>query len=305
MRLLLLLLMAAASARPATYFLTITGLGGEPDYDQRFAMWAKEMEKVLKDAGGGARVETLVAPRREQIEARLASIAREASADDALVVVLIGHGTYDGYEYKFNLPGPDLAASSLAKLLDGVKATRQLIVNATSASGGSIAALRRRDRIVVSATRTGTEKNATVFARYWIEALRDPAADTDKNETVSALEAFRYAERKTASFYETEKRLATEHPVLEDTGKGEGVKEPAADNGEGLLAGAFPLIRMGKNAEAYRDPAKLKLLAKKEDLEQKIDRLKYQKAATPPAEYKKSLAALLLDLARTQEELEK
>ena len=50
--------------------------------------------------------------------------------------------------------------------------------------------------MVITATKTGTEKNATVFARYWVEALRDPAADTDKNETISALEAFRYAERK-------------------------------------------------------------------------------------------------------------
>ena len=41
------------------------------------------------------------------------------------------------------------------------------------------------------------EKNATVFGRYWVEALRDPAADVDKNETISALEAFQYAEKKT------------------------------------------------------------------------------------------------------------
>jgi len=93
---------------------------------------------------------------------------------------------------------------------------------------------------VIAATRTGTEKNATVFARYWAEALRDPAADVDKTETISALEAFRFAQRKTADFYESQKRLATEHAVLEDTGKGEGERAPSAENGEGKLAAAFP-----------------------------------------------------------------
>jgi hypothetical protein len=304
MKAALLLLAAAACAPATTFYVTVTGLGGEPDYEQRFAAWGKEMSKALQDAGGDARVETLVAPRREEVQTRLAAVAREAKPEDALVVMLIGHGTYDGYEYKFNLPGPDLSGTELAALLDGVRATRQLVVNMTSSSGGSLASLRRRGRIVICATRTGTETNATVFARYWAEALRDPAADTDKNETVSALEAFHYAERKTAAFYETEKRLATEHPILEDTGKGEGARTPAAENGEGLLAAAFPLLRMGKNAEAARNPAKLKLLARKEDLEQQIDRLKYQKAAIPPDEYKKSLTTLLVELARTQEELD-
>jgi len=296
---------SAGWARGATYYLTITGLGGEPEYEQRFATWGKEIDKALRGAGGGAHVETLAAPTREQVRAALGTLAREVRPDDAVVVMLVGHGTFDGTEYKFNLPGPDLGAVELAGLLDRVPAARQLVVNMTSASGGSLEALRKTGRVLISATKTGTEKNATVFARYWVEALRDPAADADKNETVSALEAFRYAERKTAAFYETEKRLATEHAVLEDTGKGEGVRAPSAENGEGLRAAAFPLVRLGGNAAAARDPAKAKLLARKEDLEQRIDRLKYQKAAVPPEEYKKQLAALLVELARTQEELDR
>src|SRR5262249_19771621 len=132
----------------------------------------------------------------------------------------------------------------------------------------------------------------------------DPAADADKNETVSALEAFRYADQKTAKFYESQKRLATEHAVLEDTGKGEGVRAPAPENGEGMLAAAFPLLRLGSKASAAAKPQKLKLLGEKEDLEQQIDRLKYQKAAMPLEEYKRQLQALLLQLAKTQAELD-
>jgi len=174
----------------------------------------------------------------------------------------------------------------------------------TSASGAAIDALRKESRVVVSATKTGTERNATVFARYWAESLHDPAADSDKNETVTALEAFRYADLKTVLFYTTQKRIATEHALLEDTGKGEGVRAPSTENGEGMLASAFPLLRLGANATAARDPAKLKLLTQKEELEQKIDHLKYQKAAMPLEDYKKQLGALLLQLAKTQAELD-
>src|SRR6202022_3483657 len=96
--------------------------------------------------------------------------------------------------------------------------------------------------VVLSPTKAGSEKNPPIFARYWVEALRDPSADVDKNETISALEAFRYAEQKTSKYYETQKRLATEHAMLEDTGKGAGVRAPSAENGEGLLASRFPLL---------------------------------------------------------------
>ncbi len=56
---------------------------------------------------------------------------------------------------------------------------------------------------------------------------------------------------------------------------------------------------------AAKDPAKRELLSKKEDLESRIDLLKYQKAAMPVDEYKKQLSALLLELAQTQEDLDK
>jgi hypothetical protein len=234
-----------------------------------------------------------------------ASVAREAKAEDDLVVILIGHGSFDGAEYKFNLPGPDISGSELASLCDKIAAKRQLVVNTTSASGGSLAALKKSGRAVITATKSGTEKNATVFARYWIEAMRDPAADVDKNESISALEAFQYAERKTAEFYESQKRLATEHPQFEDTGKNEAVRAPSTESNEGLLLSTFTLVRIGQAQRAAADPAKRDLLAKKEELEQKIDKLKYEKAAMPEDEYKSQLTAALVELARVQQELDK
>jgi hypothetical protein len=304
---LLCIFLWSLSAHAASYYITVAGLGGEPDYEQRFAGLAGDLDKLLKDSGGDLHVYTLSG--KDATRARLteifATVAREAKPEDDLVVILIGHGSFDGNEYKFNLPGPDISAGELASLCDKVAAKRQLIVNTTSASGGSVAALKKSGRAIITATKSGTEKNATVFARYWIEALRDPASDVDKNEAITALEAFQFAERKTTEFYESQKRLATEHPQFEDTGKGDPVRAPSSETSEGLLLSTLTLVRIGQAQRAAADPAKRDLLAKKESLEQKIDKLKYEKAAMPEDEYKNQLTAALVELARVQQELDK
>src|SRR5579864_1747893 len=294
-------------AQAAPYYVTVAGLGGEPDYEQRFTALAKDLDKLFKAAASDAHVYTLTGAdsTKAHLTDTLAQIAHEAKPEDEFTLVLIGHGSYDGEEYKFNLPGPDISAEDLAILCDRILAKRQLIVNTTSASGGSIGALQKAGRIVIAATKTGTEKNATVFARYWVDALRDASADTDKNETISALEAFVYADRKTAAFYESEKRLATEHPVFEDTGKKEAVRAASTESGEGQLAASFVVLRLGAAQKAANDPAKRALLEKKEELERKIDLLKYQKAAMSADDYKKQLSDALLELAKTQEQLDK
>ncbi|MCW5977860.1 MAG: hypothetical protein KIT09_07270 [Bryobacteraceae bacterium] len=301
------ILLAAASALPgATYYVTIAGLGGEPDYEQRFTAWAKEIDHVVKEGGNEARVYTLSGAdaTRERVKQTLAEVAATSAPGDAFVLMMIGHGTFDGVEYKINLPGPDVTATELAAWLDRIPASRQLVANMTSASGGSIPSLQKERRAVITATKSGAERNAVVFARYWVAALQDAAADTDKNEVITALEAFTYADRKTTEFYATQKRLATEHPILEDTGQGDGVREPSPANGHGLVAGQFTLLRIGATQIASQDPAKQELLAKKEQLEQEIDKLKYEKAAMPLDEYRTRLTALLLELAKTQEALE-
>lgn len=301
------LLFAAAPLHATTFYLTVAGLGGEPDYEQRFHMLADETDKLLKAGGTDRVVVTLEGPAatRQAVLGAFGKFAQDAKAADSLVVMMIGHGTFDGFDYKFNLPGPDLSAPELAAALNRIPAQRQLIVNMTSSSGGSIAALRKEGRVLVCATRNGTEKNATVFARFWVEALRDPAADTDKNETVSALEAFHYAQQKTLKFYEDQKRLATEHAVIEDTGKGTGERAPSADNGVGLRAAAFPLVRFGAASKAATDPQKKALLEHRDQIQAQIDQLKFQKTTMAPEAYKQQLTALLVELAKVQEAIEK
>jgi hypothetical protein len=304
----LVMLAACLQVRAATYFVTIAGLGGTPEYEAQFQKWSADLARELGQNGPDAHVTVLngATATRQHIEQAFNGLARSVAEDDAFALFLIGHGTFDGTDYKFNIPGPDITASDLKRLMDQIPARRQLFVNMTSCSGASLAALAKKDRIVITATKSGAEKNATVFARYWVDALQDPAADTDKNGSVSALEAFRYAQQKTVAYFESEKLLATEHALFTDTGSKDGVRDPKPENRQGLLASAFPLIRPADSSvAAASNPAKQKLLNHKQDLEAKIDRLKYQKAAMPEAEYREQLTALLLDLARTQSEIDK
>lgn len=298
-------LLAALPVRAGIYYVTVAGLGGEPDYEQVFTQMSTDLDKLLKSVGPDAHVYTLTDATRANLTQVLARVAAEARPDDDFVLVLIGHGTFDGFQYKFNLVGPDITAQELAQLCDQIKSKRQLIVNTTEASGGSVNALQRRGRAVIAATKDGKEKNATVFARYFVQALHDPQADLDKNHAISALEAFEYAQRHTADFYDSQKRLATEHAVFEDTGDHDPTRTPATDTGEGLFLSNFTLIRLGAAQTAYNNPAKRALLAQKEELERKIDTLKYRKAAMSQDDYKQQLTQALLDLAKVQEQLDK
>lgn len=264
--------------------LFVGGLGGEPDYETRFSSLAKEGQKL---AGGEAL--TGAEATKSRVLAAIAKAAR-LTRDDNFTLVLIGHGTWDGVNYRFNLPGPDLTDEELRAALDQIPAAQAVVV-ATSASGPVRDALKNDRRAVMTATRSGTEKNAVVFSRYFIEALRDATADADKNEVVSAAEAFRFAEAKTKNYYETEKRLATEHAVLDDP--------------SGALAGRIAMARFGSVQKALADPSKKALLARKEELERGIDRLKLEKAAMPAEEYRAKLTALLVELAKVSEEIEK
>jgi hypothetical protein len=291
LRTVLLAVVLAAQASAANYFVTVAGLGGEPDYEQRFTMLATDVDKILRTESTDRVVETLKGAdaTKAKVEAALNKVASQAKPEDAFVLMLIGHGTFDGTDYKFNLPGPDISGNELANLLNKIQAGRQLVVDMTSASGGAAAVLKKDNRTVITATRSGQEKNATVFGRFWVEAMRDNASDVDKNEIVSALEAFQYAEKKTADFYKEQKRLATEHPQLDDQQR----------------ASAFPLLRYGSASAVVADPAKKALVAKKEEIENKIDALKYQKSLMAPADYTKQLTALLIELAKAQAEIDK
>src|ERR1700674_2197288 len=108
------------SAQAAPYYFTVAGLGGEPEYEQRFTALAKDLDKIFKAAASDAHVYTLSGSdaTKAHFTDTLAQIARDAKLDDEFTLILIGHGSYDGEEYKFNLPGPDISGDELAVLCD-------------------------------------------------------------------------------------------------------------------------------------------------------------------------------------------
>ena len=110
--------------------------------------------------------------------------------------------------------------------------------------------------MVITATKSGNEKNATVFARFWVEALRDPVGRHRQERNRFGAGSLHLRRNKTAQFYETQKRLATEHPMLEDTGQGDGQRKPSPENGEGLKAAQFALLRIGAAQIAANTPEK-------------------------------------------------
>lgn len=148
-----------SNAAAGTFYVTIAGAGGEPDYDQRFGATAMDLDKVFKSSAD-SHVYTLLGKdgTKAKLTETMGSVARLAKPEDDLVVTLIGHGSFDGVEYKFNLVGPDVRAAELAAMCDRVTSRRQLFVNTTSASGGAVVALQRSGRGVIAATKTCTEK---------------------------------------------------------------------------------------------------------------------------------------------------
>jgi hypothetical protein len=301
-----LLMLIAGPLAATTFYVNVGGLGGQEDYESRFKANVEELDKLTKGAPA-SKVFSLIGAQstKAQIKETFAQIAKEAKAEDTLVVTLIGHGTFDGVEYKFNLPGPDVTAKELSMWILPVPAKKQLIVNTTSASGGSLADLRQDGRTVITATKSGTEKLSTVFPRYWLEALRDPQADADKNDVISALEAYRYAESKTTKYYETNKRLATEHPLIADTASAAGYRTPDSTKGEAMVAMRMPVLVFGNLQNAAKTPEKQALLKQRETIEQQIDNLKLRKAAMPADQYRLEMRNLLLQVARIQQELDK
>ena len=307
LRALLLLMSVALTAHAATYYVTIAGLGGDAEYESQFERWAGDLDHQLK-LNSGAHVETMsgAAVTRQRLHDVLTQLAGQINPDDEFALLLIGHGSFDGADYKFNVPGPDVTGGDLREWLSNIKATRQLVVDMTSCSGAAMAVLAAKNRIVITATKSGNEKNATVFPRYFVDAFHDDAADTDKNGEVSALEAFRYAQQKVTGYFTAEKLIASEHALFSDNGSSTGVRDPSVENHQGLLAGAFPLLKSGsEDTVAVANPAKQKLIQHKDELEARIDKLKYEKDSLAEADYKQQLSTLLLDLAKTQAAIDK
>jgi hypothetical protein len=324
----LFLLLSAAWAVPnaappplsaqETHVLIVSGLGGTEEYRQRFTDWAARLHSsligryhlpadrvaVLSErpdmAPGVARARST----RENVLASLEEMAGSAAESDRVLLILIGHGTAQGDEGRFNLPGPDLSAEDLSGALGAFHTQTVAMVHTGSASGGFVAPLSGPNRIIVAATRTARERNATEFPRFFVDAVSGDGSDLDKDGRVSVLEAFLYARAEVERYYGEENELLTEHAVLDDNGDGEGSQDAGPTGPDGPLAATFQIGTISATSvQTSDDPVLAKLYDERREIQGRIDELRAVRDAIPPDQYEDQLEALLVELALKNREI--
>jgi len=287
----------------------VVGAAGEPEYGEQFTNWAALWLQAAAKGGLQTAVigEDPDHPENDRTRLLTALTNEVAKPGGELWLVFLGHGTYDGRSAKFNLRGPDISAAELAAVLKPCH--RPLaVIQCASASGPFINALSGPDRVIITATRSGSEVNATRFGGYIAKAIADPAADLDKDGQTSLLEAFLFASRQVAQFYKEAGRLATEHALLDDNGDGLGTPPDwfrgvravkTAANGkavDGVRAHQFHLVRSAAEQELSPEAR-----ARRDALEEQLSALRARKASLKEDDYYGRLEGILVDLSELYE----
>ena len=274
-----------------THILVITGVPGDEEHAKKFQQWATSFIEAAKakDAVADSSITYLADKQATKagVEKAFAVLAALVKPADAVVVLLLGHGSFNGTQAAFNLSGPDLTVEEWAKLLGRLPAQRVAFVNTSSSSGAFLPTAAAPGRVVVTATKTGGERNETQFPEFFVAAYSDVAADRDRNGHVSIGEAFEYAKTKVVQAFQQKGLLLTEHAVMED-------------GGEGRLASALFLgigRAEGTLAVDRSDPEMKKLADDKDAIDQQLAALRLKKSAMGEAQYEAQLEQLLTDLA--------
>ncbi len=305
--------------RDPRWAILVSGISGDPDLQKQYLKEIIDLRALLEGQLGfpGSQIYVLFddpaldAARiqykstRENLEKVCKEIASRAGREDLVFVFLEGHGDYNANEYRFNMVGPDPTGEELAAMIYSIPAERHIIVNGTNCSGGGLEAMAGRGKVVVTATRSGNEKNQTRLAPYFIEAIADNNADVDKNGRVSVFEAFQYASSRVEEYYTKEGSLQTEHPMLSDNGDAKGIAAPDTDARSALLSRTAYLDLGSALITADMSPEEKALARESQSLEKEIDLLKSAKDEMTEAEYEKRLEELLLKLAKVQLQLRK
>ena len=307
-----------------THLLVITGLGGDPEYTQQFHQWATTLidaartryevpsEGITYLGEQPDLAPDVIADRstRENVEAAILSIADRASSGDHVVIVFFGHGSFTDAA-RVNLPRRDLSAEEFASLLEKLDGQQVTFVNTASASGPFVEKLSGIGRTVMTATKTGGERNAAVFGGYFVDAFSDGEEEADQNRDrrVSMLEAFTYARARVVQSYEAEGLLTTEHALLDDNGDGQGSDHPdplSGDAADGLVARTlFFTSGAGRRTDAAfpDDPELQALYQERQELETRVDDLRRIRGGADPDQYQAELETLMIELALKSREI--
>ena len=304
-----LLFAPVSSAAEQRFALVVSGAAGGPEYATQYDRWGAALSKTLiENLKFDPALVTLLSDTRssdtaataDNVRRALTSIAARMTRDDVLFVLLIGHGTFDGIDAKFNLLGPDLESAEWSALFKSL-AGRVVIVNTSSASFPFLERLSAPRRIVITATDSPAQRYDTVFPEYFIRALADPSADLDKNERVSIWEAFAAASAGVRRHYQQRGQLSTEHALLDDNGDGVG-NEVTTPGDDGSLA-ARTYLDKTLPGSLPTDEVLLKLLQRKSTLEAELEDLKIRRQFLTAPEYAKEFERLMVELAQVAHDL--
>ena len=286
----------------------VMGAEGAPEYGSEFNKAADRWLDAAKRAAAQVIQIGRDGPASESSgdKQKLQAVLEEQvkRSQGALWLVLIGHGTYDRREARFNLRGPDITDQELAQWLLACK--RPLaVLNCFSSSAPFLNRLSAPGRVIITATQSGNEMNYSRFAEHLSAAIADPAADLDKDGQTSLLEAFLAASHRVDEFYKADGRLVTEHALLEDNGDALGIPASwfsgvratkAAKDGAPLDGARAHQWHLLLSATEQAVPPELR--ARRDELELKIEALRGKKALLAEEEYYAQLEDLLLQLAR-------
>jgi len=298
---LLLALVAtpAVVCAQSTHLLIVVGLAGDPEHGELFKKWGTTLADTATQKLGVAKdhvtLLTDAAATRDGVVKAFGALAA-AEADDTVVIVLFGHGTYANKTAKFNLTGPDMTPQDFEPLLARLKSKRVVFVNTASASAPFVEALSGPGRVVVAATRTGGEMFATLFGGPFVEAFSNDSADSDHDGKISILEAFEYARKTVAASYQREGLLPTEHAILDDNGDKEGSMEPGREAKDGQSAAVLAIGSLRQQALPADEKVRA-LYAERSQIERRIEALKLLKSGMDPAKYESELEKLATELA--------
>ncbi|TWU02411.1 hypothetical protein [Stieleria varia] len=303
----LLLIFAFSVAPTATSddMIVVVGAAGTPEYADDFklaaATWQQlaklnELQCVTIGLSGSGEENS----DRDQLSATIQKSKREKS-ETPLWLVLIGHGTFADSLAKFNLRGTDFSASEMSDWLADSQRTIVVINNASS-SGPFINRLSADHRIIVTATKSGSEQNYTRFGKYFAQAMSSTAADLDHDDEVSVLEAFVMATREVDDFYQTEGRISTEHALLDDNGDGAGssskilaglavVKGPKTVDGK--RAAKTTLSPTGETPRLTPEQSK-----RRDELESQLEIIRVANDGQSESDYQAKILPIMLELSR-------
>ncbi|MDG2090153.1 MAG: C13 family peptidase [Gammaproteobacteria bacterium] len=277
------------SAQAELYVTIVQGLGGEPTFEENFHTQSQTIAEASASLTDADKITFFNGDdaTRENLLRHFSTQSAIMDVDDRAAIYLIGHGGFDGEEYKFNIPGIDITTDDILNVMDSFPGQNHFLLNTSSTSGALLEPLANENRILVTATRNGNEKNATFFGEYFVEALSSEDADLNKNNNISIEEAFGFAQRQVEEYFESQGQLATEHPEL--TGNG---------------AAQFTIARINQVAISTENPRIAELQEQNLEIDRQIESLQLRRTELSNEDYIEQLQALILQSARINEEID-